>query len=62
MLFKFSKGVCLTTPCETRWNSLNDSLVCFLPRYKSLDVENTLMQTLGLPNFTKEDIEILQGT
>ena len=60
MLFKFSKGICLTTPCETRWNSQNDSLVYFLTRYKSLNVANTLMRTLGLPNFTKEDIELLQ--
>lgn len=52
-------GVSLVTPCPTRWNSLYDSLFCFLKNHKSLENANDVLRSLGLPALTKEDIELL---
>jgi hypothetical protein len=51
-------GVSLVTPCPTRWNSLYESLFCFLKNHKSLENANELLLSLGLPALTK-DIELL---
>jgi len=52
-------GVSLVTPCPTRWNSLYDSLFCFLKHYKTLANVNSLLSVIGLPVMTKEDLDML---
>ena len=52
-------GLSLKTPCETRWNSLYDSLQSFLKNYKTLENANVVMSGLNLPAFTKNNIDLL---
>ena len=52
-------GVALVTPCPTRWNSLYDSLYCFLKHHTSLENVKKLFRVIGLLLMTKEDIDLL---